>query len=173
MSTRPAGPRPNCFNYYTIDNHADISIFCNPKLLTNIRKYKSTVKVSGFSDTTVAYDQVGDHPYCGTVIFSPKNRYNLIAERVIHDHGHTYAVDRRNTSYDILDQSRKPLLRFNTDPLDCFYKVHVDHAFDFMDPSKRGKAPADISVALPHQLDVILTGAAVARLVHPLLLRKN
>ena len=29
--------RPNCFHYYTLDNHADICIFCNASLLTSIR----------------------------------------------------------------------------------------------------------------------------------------
>ena len=58
--------RPNCFNYYTLDNHADICIFCNASLLTNIRPAEH--RVSGISDTRVSFDQVGDHPYCGTVI---------------------------------------------------------------------------------------------------------
>ena len=47
--------RPNCFNFYTLDNHADICIFCNASLLTNIRPAEH--RVSGISDTRVSYDQ--------------------------------------------------------------------------------------------------------------------
>ncbi len=78
--------RPNCFNYYTLDNHADIGIFCNASLLTNIRPAEH--RVSSISDTRISFDQVGDHPYCDTVIYAPKNKYNLIAMRVIKDNGH-------------------------------------------------------------------------------------
>jgi len=87
--------RPNCFNYYTLDNHADICIFCNASLLTNIRPAEH--RVSGISDTRVSFDQVGDHPYYGTIIYAPKNKYNLIAMRVIKDNGHRYITDKDNT----------------------------------------------------------------------------
>ncbi len=38
-------PKPDCFNHYTLDNHADICIFCNAGLLTNIRP--SEFRVNG------------------------------------------------------------------------------------------------------------------------------
>ena len=78
--------RPNCFNYYTLDNHADICIVCNASLLTSIRPAEH--RVSGISDTRISFDQVGDNPYCGTVIYAPKNKYNPIAMRVIKDNRH-------------------------------------------------------------------------------------
>ena len=72
-------PKPDCFNHYTLDNHADICIFCNAGLLTNIRP--SEFRVNGIGNSNIQFDQVGDHPYCGTVIYAPTNRYNLIAMR--------------------------------------------------------------------------------------------
>lgn len=65
-------PKPNCYNYYTLDNHADICIFCHAGLLTNIRS--SEFRVIGKGNSNVQFDQVGDHPYCGSVIYAPKNR---------------------------------------------------------------------------------------------------
>jgi hypothetical protein len=52
--------RPNCFNFFTLDNHADICIFCNASLLTNIRPAEH--RVSGISDTKISFDQVGTIP---------------------------------------------------------------------------------------------------------------
>jgi hypothetical protein len=103
--------RPNCFNYYTLDNHADICIFCNASLLTNIRPAEH--RVSGISDTRVSFDQVGDHPYCGTVIYAPKNKYNLIAMRIIKDNWHRYITDKDNTFIAIVDQDDRLLLKFD------------------------------------------------------------
>ena len=58
-------PKPDCFNYCTLDNHAEICIFYNAGLLTNIRSSK--FRVNGIGNSNVQFDQVGDHPYCGTV----------------------------------------------------------------------------------------------------------
>jgi hypothetical protein len=142
--------RPNCFNYFTLDNHADICIFCNASLLTNIRPAEH--RVSGISDTKISFDQVGDHPYCGTVIYAPKKKYNLIAMRVIKDNGHRYITDKDNTFISIMDQNDRLLLKFDYDPLDKFYKVRAEHAFDFMDPAKVIKQSSESAVALPNAL---------------------
>ncbi len=139
--------RPHCFNYYTLDNHADICIFCNASLLTKIRPAEH--RVSGISDTRISFDQVGDHPYCGTVIYAPKNKYNLIAMRVIKDNVHRYITDKDNTFIAIMDQNDRLLLKFNYDPLD---KVRAEHAFDFLDPAKASKQSSESMVALPNAL---------------------
>jgi hypothetical protein len=134
--------RPNCFNYCTVDNNADICIFCNASLLTNIRPAEH--RVSGISDTRISFDQVGDHPYCGgTVIYAPKNKYNLIAMRVIKHNGHRYITDKDNTFIAIMDQNDRMLLKFDYDPLDKFYKVRAEHAFDFLDPVKASKQSSE------------------------------
>ncbi len=132
--------KPNCFNHYTLDNHADICIFCNAGLLTNIRA--AEFKVNGIGDSNVQFNQVGDHPYCGTVIYAPNNRYNLIAMKVIRDNGHRYITDKDNTFIAIMSEDDRMLVRFDFDPLDKFYKVKADHAFDFMSP-KRHDDPAE------------------------------
>ena len=67
-------PKSDCFDYYTLDNHADICIFCNAGLLANIRP--SEFRVNGIGNSNIQFDQVGDHLYCGTVIYAPNNRYN-------------------------------------------------------------------------------------------------
>jgi hypothetical protein len=141
--------RPNCFNYYTLDNHADICIFCNASLLTNIRPAEHRVSVS---DTRISFDQVGAHPYCGTVIYAPKNKYNLIAMRVIKDNGHRYITDKDKTFIAIMDQNDRLLLKFDYDPLNKFYKVRAEHAFDFLDPAKVIKQSSESAVALPNAL---------------------
>ena len=123
-------PKPDCFNHYTLDNHADICIFCNAKLLTNIRP--SEFRVNGIGNFNIQFDQVGDHSYCGTVIYAPTNRYNLIAMRVIKDNGHRYITDEGNTFVAIMGKDNRMLVRFDYDAEDNFYKVRAGHAFDFM-----------------------------------------
>jgi hypothetical protein len=123
-------PKPDCFNRYTLDNHADICIFCNAGLLTNIRP--SEFRVNGIGNSNIQFDQVGDHPYCGVVIYAPTNRYNLIAMRVIKDNGHRYITDEGNTFVAIMGKDNRMLVRFDYDPEDNFYKVRAEHAFDFM-----------------------------------------
>ena len=103
--------RPNCFNNYTLDNHADICIFCTASLLTNIRSAEH--RVSGISDIRISFDQVGDHPYCGTVIYAPKNKNNLIAMRVIKGNGRRYITDKDNAFIAIMDQNDRLLLKFD------------------------------------------------------------
>ena len=44
-------PKSNCFNHYTLDNHADICIFCNAGLLTNIRP--SELRVNGIGNSNI------------------------------------------------------------------------------------------------------------------------
>ena len=44
-------PKPDCFNHYTLDNHADICIFCNAGLLTNIRP--SEFRVNGIGNSNI------------------------------------------------------------------------------------------------------------------------
>ena len=114
MCIKGKSSRPNCFNFYTLDNHADICIFCNASLLTNIRPVEH--RVSGISDTRVSFDQVGDHPYCGKVIYAPKNRYSLIAMRVIKDNGHRYITKKDNTFIAIVDKNDRLLLKFDSVP---------------------------------------------------------
>jgi hypothetical protein len=75
---------------------------------------------------------VEDHSYCGTVIYAPTNRYNLIAMRVIKDKGHRYITDEGNTFVAIMGKDNRMLVRFDYDPEDNFYKVRTEHAFDFM-----------------------------------------
>ena len=50
-------PKPDCLNHYTLDNHADICIFCNAGLLTNIRP--SEFRVNGIGYSNIQFDQVG------------------------------------------------------------------------------------------------------------------
>ncbi len=134
--------RPNCLNYYTLDNHADICIFCNASLLTNIRPEEH--RVSGISDTRDSFDQVGDYPYCGKGIYAPKNKYNLIAMRVIKDNGHRHITNKDNRLIAIVDQNDRLLLKFDYDPLDKFYnKVKAEHAFDLLDPAKVSKQSSE------------------------------
>ncbi len=123
-------PKSDCFNHYKLDNHADICIFCNAGLLTNIRP--SELRVNGIGNSDIQFDQVGDHPYCGTVIYAPTNRYNLIAMRVIKDNGHRYITNEGNTFVAIMGKDNRMLVRFDFDPEDNFYKVRAEHAFDFM-----------------------------------------
>ena len=125
--------RPDCFNYYTLDNHADICIFCTASLLTNIRPAEH--RVSGIiSDIRISFDQVGDHPYCSTVIYAPKNKNN-IAMRVIKGNERRYITDKDNAFIAIMDQNDRLLLKFDYGPLDKL----AEHAFDFLDPAKVSK----------------------------------
>eukprot|EP01036_Dinobryon_divergens_P038381 gene38381-50385_t len=122
LSSRAKGTRPNCFNFYSLDNHSDISIFCNAGLHSNICEFKSGLKVSGISDTSVNFTHIES---------VQSYRY----EGVIRENGHHYVVDKENLFYAIMDKDNRMLVKFDYDPSDHFYKVKVDHAFDFMDPN--------------------------------------
>ncbi len=78
--------------------------------------------MNGIGNSNIQFDQVGDHPYCGTVIiYAPTNRYNLIAMRVIKDNGHRYITDESNTFVAVMDEDNRMLVRFDYDPEDNFY----------------------------------------------------
>ena len=72
--------------------------------------------------------------------------------RVIKDNGHRYITDKDNTFIAIMDQNDRMLLKFDYDPLDKFYKVRAEHAFDFLDPAKASKQSSESAVALPNAL---------------------
>ena len=52
------------FNSYVLDSLANCHVFCNPKLLTNIRKIKPE-PVIGVKGIVSTLDRVGDHPLFG------------------------------------------------------------------------------------------------------------
>ena len=90
---------------------------------------------------------------CGKVIYAPKNKYNLIAMRVIKDNGHRYITDKDNILIAIVDQNERLLLKFDYDPLDKFYnKVKAEHAFDLLDPAKVSNQSSEPATALPNAL---------------------
>jgi hypothetical protein len=51
-----------------------------------------------------------------------------------------------------VDHNDRLLHKFDYDPLDKFYKVRSEHAFDFLDPAEVGKQSSESAVALPNAL---------------------
>jgi hypothetical protein len=67
-----------------LDNQATASVFSNAELLTNIRKGKSRVRVTGMGGS-VETDQVGDLQHFGTVHYLPESPANILCMADVED----------------------------------------------------------------------------------------
>ena len=60
-----------------LDNVANVSVFCNPELLDNIRE-GDPLEITGVGPSAIQCDQVGDFGIFGTVYLSPTARANIL-----------------------------------------------------------------------------------------------
>lgn len=59
------------------DNESSVNIFCESRLLTNIRKVNHTMHISGISGTLTT-NMVGDFPFFGEVYYHPESKANVL-----------------------------------------------------------------------------------------------
>ena len=60
------------FNCVNIDDHANVHLFCNKSLLTNIRKLDNPIKVNGMGGLHKNIEYMGTHPLLGDVLYDPQ-----------------------------------------------------------------------------------------------------
>jgi hypothetical protein len=73
-----------------LNNQSAVNIFCNPKMLRNIRLAKTTVNINCNAGVTRT-KQIGDLPGYGEVWFNPKGIANILSlAKVEEQHRATY-----------------------------------------------------------------------------------
>ena len=115
-------------NCYSLDGHANVCIFNNASVLSNLRQLKIPKRVKGVGGTVRVYDTVGDHPILGEVIYDPENDYNLVSQHVLRKRGYLIRLSRDNNVSDVVDSKNENLvMHFRYDSNDGFYKcpMHI------------------------------------------------
>jgi hypothetical protein len=66
--------------YYCLDSMANVSVFRNSDLLTDIHKSIRALSIEGVGSKMTKVDQVGAHPLFGEVWYLPANEYNIVSQ---------------------------------------------------------------------------------------------
>ena len=112
-----------CIN---LDNHANINIFRNKDLLTNLRNLAVPHVIKG-STGEAEFGTVGDHPHFGETIYNPKAEYNIVALCKANDAGfvHSYVRQNDNSESELVNPKTGVRYHFRRDPNDRFDKCYV------------------------------------------------
>ena len=111
--------------YLNLDSHANINVFMNESLLTNIRKVQP-IKVKGFGGFYKHLDTVGDHPLLGEVFLEKDNDFNIISiTSMREEHGYLRRISQDNLKEFLYNDDLQSIFTFNLDPADGFYKISV------------------------------------------------
>lgn len=112
------------YTCYSKDDHANVCIFSNPFMLSNLRDLDQPRVIEGLCGMRAHLQRVGDHPIFGTVFVDPRNKYNLVGEPVIRKLGMQFVKSKDDKHQDLVKKSTgKTVLRFHLDPSDGFYKA--------------------------------------------------
>ena len=112
----------NCLN---LDGHANIHVFSNEKLVTNIHKVRP-IKVKGFGGFIKKLDTVGDHPLLGEVFIDKENGYNIVScDLARTECGYFRRISKDNLKEYLYNEDLKSVFTFDRDPVDGFYKCSV------------------------------------------------
>ena len=114
------------YNSVNIDDHSNIHLFCNKRLLTNVKKLKTPVKVVGVGGMFKNVEYVGEHPLLGEVLYDPDNGYNIMSMDLLEELGY---VDRKSEDRQTLflyHKENKSVIAFKKDPFDRFWKCPVE-----------------------------------------------
>ena len=114
------------YNSVNIDDHANIHLFANKSLLTNLRKLKDPIRVVGMGGMSKFIEYIGEHPLLGDVLYDPNNGYNIMSMDLLEELGY---IDRksedRKTLY-LYHKENKSVIAFKKDPFDRFWKCPVE-----------------------------------------------
>ena len=111
--------------YLNGDDHANIHVFMNKKLLTNIRKVVP-IKVKGFGGYYKYLDTVGDHPMLGEVFLDENNDFNIVSITALRvEHGYFRQFSKDNLKQYLQNEEIRSVFTFELDPADGFYKILV------------------------------------------------
>jgi len=117
------------YNSVNLDDHANIHLFCNKRLLTDVKRLKDPVRIAGIGGMSIEVSQLGQHPLLGDVLYEPKNGYNIMSLDLLEEMGYEdrKATDKK-TRY-LYNAATKSLITFHKDPIDRFWKCPVE-SFD-------------------------------------------
>ena len=108
---------------YSLDSNANVCVFRNPDLLTNIRPLGKPVTVEGLHGSRVTYDKAGDHPLFGRAIYDRLNKYNIVGVPRLHKLGFLLRLSDNNQYYYVVNKATNALIAvFERDNADGFYK---------------------------------------------------
>ena len=109
------------FNY-CLDSMANVNVFRNRDLLTNIRESKRTMHIDGVGGKSVSIKLIGDHKLFGTCYYCPETEYNVVSQWKAELQGFKTRLSEDNESAWLVRDSDKTSICFNRDPSDHFYK---------------------------------------------------
>jgi hypothetical protein len=111
--------------YLNLDSHANINVFMNESLLSNIKKVQP-IKVKGFGGMYKYLDTVGDHPLLGEVFLEKDNDFNIISVTAMRvEHGYFRRISKDNLKEYLYNDDLQSIFTFDLDPADGFYKISV------------------------------------------------
>ena len=111
--------------YLNGDDHANIHVFMNKRLLTNIRKVVP-IKVKGFGGFYKHLDTVGDHPLLGEVFLDEDNDFNIVSITALRtEHGYFRQFSEDNLKQYLSNDEIRSVFTFELDPADGFYKISI------------------------------------------------
>ena len=106
---------------YNYDNHANINVFNNKDLVTNIRPTNDMV--AGYGGNTQLRWEC-EHPIFGTGFFDENSKYNLIGMAAIRKVGFNEFKPREARDYTILCHPKYGDITFKTNEVCPFYSIH-------------------------------------------------
>ena len=119
----PENPEPyNNHTFYCLDSMANVSVFRNPDLLTDIRQSDKPLSIDGVGAKLTKVSQVGNHYLFGEVWYLPTNEYNIVSQWQAQKHGFLLKMSDDNKSCYLYRASDRAAIRFMRDPVDHFYK---------------------------------------------------
>jgi len=112
----------NNHTFYCLDSMANVSVFRNPELLTDIRSSDKPLSIDGVGAKLTKVDQVGTHHLFGEVWYLPTNEYNIVSQWQAQKNGFLLKMSEDNKSCYLYRGSDRTAMRFVRDPIDHFYK---------------------------------------------------
>ena len=116
-------PEPyNNHTFYCLDSMANVSVFRNPDLISDIRQSDKPLSIDGVGAKLTKVNQVGTHHLFGEVWYLPTNEYNIVSQWQAQKSGFLLKMSDDNQSCYLYRASDRTAIRFMRDPVDHFYK---------------------------------------------------
>ena len=119
-----------------LDSQASVNVFCNEKLLRNVRKSEKRVVLNGVQAKAngVIIDLEGDFGEVGRVYFSKDSTANILSYAVMVDQGNDVSYDKRNDRFLLKPVGSKKVYSFSRKQVSGsegrFYCCHVSSMTD-------------------------------------------